>query len=134
MSVSEFFLNGGIQFHTFASYTLLCWIPLCQSAPLLPSVTGQQNMVERLNLYCHRPTSLNRRHYFWSSHHRYSIVIIVIIIFPSFSLLLNCLSPQALPFSYSPLRRQLSKLPRGAELLLGETAIVLVMPSVGCKG
>ena len=36
-----FFLHGGI--HTFASFALLCQMPLYQTAPLLPSVTWQQN-------------------------------------------------------------------------------------------
>jgi len=52
-SVSEcqwvsFFLHGGIQWHTFASYALPCHTPLCQSAPLLPSVAQQQKVTE----YC----------------------------------------------------------------------------------
>ncbi len=34
-------VHGGIQFHTFASYALLCQTPLCQTASLLPSVTQQ---------------------------------------------------------------------------------------------
>jgi len=37
------FLHEGIQFHTFASYALLCQMPLCQIVPLLPSVTRQQS-------------------------------------------------------------------------------------------
>ena len=41
-----FFLHGGIQFHTFASYSRPCQTALCQTAPLLPSVTWQQNVVE----------------------------------------------------------------------------------------
>jgi len=38
-----FLLQGGIQFYPFASLILPCQIPLCQSAPLLPSVTQQQH-------------------------------------------------------------------------------------------
>ena len=38
-----FFWHGGIQWHTFASFTLPCHMPLWQSAPLLPSVAWQQN-------------------------------------------------------------------------------------------
>jgi len=34
-----FFLHRGIQWHTFASSTLLCQMLFCQTAPLLPSVT-----------------------------------------------------------------------------------------------
>ena len=50
-SVSEcqwvpFLLCGGLQFHTFASSTLLCQTPFCQTAPLLPSVTQQQHVME----------------------------------------------------------------------------------------
>ena len=40
-----FFLHGGIQSRTFAPYSLPCQTPLCQIAPLLPSVTQQQNVV-----------------------------------------------------------------------------------------
>jgi len=39
----HFFLNEGIQQHTFGSYTLPSF---CQTAPLLPSVTQQQNVME----------------------------------------------------------------------------------------
>ena len=47
MSVDAiFFPHGGIQFHTFASYALLCQAPFCQTAPLQPSVTQQQNVME----------------------------------------------------------------------------------------
>ena len=42
--MSAIFPDGGIQWHTFASYTL----PFCQTGPLLPSVTQQQNVAE----YC----------------------------------------------------------------------------------
>ena len=38
----HFFLHGGIQFHTFASYALPCQSPFCQTASLLPSITRQQ--------------------------------------------------------------------------------------------
>jgi len=40
-----FFLYGGIQFPTFASYALPCQTPFCQTTPLLPSVTGQQHVM-----------------------------------------------------------------------------------------
>ena len=40
-----FFSYEGIQIHTFASYTFLCQTPLCQTAPLLPPVTQQQNVM-----------------------------------------------------------------------------------------
>ena len=36
-----FFPHGGSQFHTFASSTLPCQAPLCQIAPLLPSVNNK---------------------------------------------------------------------------------------------
>ena len=39
------FPHGGIQCHTFASYTLPCQMPLCQSTPLLPSVTRQHRVM-----------------------------------------------------------------------------------------
>ena len=48
MSVDANFLYGGIQFHTFASYVLPCQMPFCQTAPLLPSVKQEQNVME----YC----------------------------------------------------------------------------------
>ena len=40
----QFFPHGGTQWHTFASYTLVCQTPFCQTAPLLPPVTQQQNI------------------------------------------------------------------------------------------
>ena len=40
------FFSHRIQFHTFASSTLPCHVPLCQTVPLLPSVTQQQNVME----------------------------------------------------------------------------------------
>ena len=44
MSMSAiFFLREEIKFHTF---TLLCQMPICQTAPLLPSFTQQQNGME----------------------------------------------------------------------------------------
>ena len=47
MSVGAiFFLHGGIQRLTFASYALPWLTPFCQTAPLLPSVTWQQNRME----------------------------------------------------------------------------------------
>ena len=47
MNVSgcHFCLQGRIQFHTFASSALRCQTPLCQSAPLLPSVTQQRRVM-----------------------------------------------------------------------------------------
>ena len=42
----QFFPCGGNQLHTFASYEFLSQRPFCQSAPLLPDVTQQQNLVE----------------------------------------------------------------------------------------
>ena len=47
MNVSErnFLSYGGIPLHTLPSYTPLCQTPFCQTAPLLPSVTQQQNLV-----------------------------------------------------------------------------------------
>ena len=42
----QFFPHGGIQFYALASYTFSCQMPLCQTAPLLPSVTRQQNVTE----------------------------------------------------------------------------------------
>jgi len=41
-----FFPQWGIQWHTFASYTLPYQMPLCQTAPLLPSVTQQRHVME----------------------------------------------------------------------------------------
>jgi len=41
-----FFPHGRIQFHTFASSTLLCQEPFCQTVPLLPSVTQQQSVMK----------------------------------------------------------------------------------------
>ena len=41
-----FFLHEGIQWHPFASCTLSCQMPFCQTAPLLPSVMQQQNVRE----------------------------------------------------------------------------------------
>ena len=69
----SFFLHREIQWHTFASYTLPCQTPFCLPAPLLPSVTQQQNGMEywweestllpyyHHCLWCCRPTSENRR-------------------------------------------------------------------------
>ena len=42
----NFFLHGGIQWHITDSYALPFWIPLCQTAPFLPSVAQQQNVTE----------------------------------------------------------------------------------------
>ena len=46
VSGCHFFLHGGIQPRTFASATLPCQMPFCQTAPLLPSVTQEQNIKE----------------------------------------------------------------------------------------
>ena len=46
MSVVPFLLDVGIQLHPFASYALPCQTPFCQTAPLLPSVTWQQHVIE----------------------------------------------------------------------------------------
>lgn len=40
------FVTHGGRLHTFASYALPCQMPFCQSAPLPPSVTRQQNWME----------------------------------------------------------------------------------------
>jgi len=54
-----YFLHRGIQFHTFAPYTLPRQMPFCQAAILLPSVTTQQKkkcsgiLVGSFNLYFH---------------------------------------------------------------------------------
>ena len=42
----QFFPHGGIQSHPFASCVLPCQIPFCQTAPLLPPVAQQQNVME----------------------------------------------------------------------------------------
>ena len=39
------FLHGGIQFYTFALYTLPCQQPFCQTSSLLPSVTQRWNVM-----------------------------------------------------------------------------------------
>jgi len=41
-----FFPHGGIQLHTFASSILPSKMSFCQTAPLLPSVTWQQNLMQ----------------------------------------------------------------------------------------
>lgn len=46
MSVGAIFPHGGIQWHTFASYTLPYQPPFCQPSPLLLSATWQQNVTE----------------------------------------------------------------------------------------
>ena len=38
--------RGGIKFYPPASYTLPCQMPFCQTTPLLPSGTWQQNGME----------------------------------------------------------------------------------------
>ena len=40
------FPHGGIQWHAFASDALQCQKLLCQTAPVLPSVTRQQHAME----------------------------------------------------------------------------------------
>ena len=42
----NFFQHGEIQWHTLASYALPCQMLSCQPAPLLTSVTQQQNVME----------------------------------------------------------------------------------------
>ena len=48
MNVSgcHFFPQGGIQWHIFASCAFPCQASFCQTAPLLPSVTQEQNITE----------------------------------------------------------------------------------------
>ena len=46
VNVAIFPPHGRIQCHTFASFTPSCPTPFCQTAPLLPSVTQQQNVME----------------------------------------------------------------------------------------
>ena len=41
-----FFLHGGIQGHPFTPCTLPCQMLICHTAPLLPSVAQQQNVME----------------------------------------------------------------------------------------
>ena len=41
-----FFLHGGTQRHGFVSCALPCQMPLCQTSPLLPSVTWEENVME----------------------------------------------------------------------------------------
>ena len=48
MSVGAIFLHKGIQFYVMALYTLPCQMLFCQTAPLLPYVLQQQNVME----YC----------------------------------------------------------------------------------
>ena len=43
-----FFPHGGIQLHTSASYSLPYQMPFCETAPLLTSVTQQQNVMDYL--------------------------------------------------------------------------------------
>ena len=42
----SFFPHEGIHLHPFVSYTLSCQTPFCQTAPLLPSVAQQQNVMK----------------------------------------------------------------------------------------
>ena len=46
VSGCHFFLHGGIQWHTFASFALPCQTPLCQTAFLMPSVALQEKVLE----------------------------------------------------------------------------------------
>jgi len=46
ISGCNLFPHKGIQVHIFASSTLLCQMPFCQTAPLLPFVAWQQNVME----------------------------------------------------------------------------------------
>jgi len=46
MNFFHTYTHTGIQFHTFASYTFPCQAPFCQTAPILPSGTQQQNVME----------------------------------------------------------------------------------------
>jgi len=46
VSTGAIFSTWRIQWHTFALYALPCLTLFCQTAPLLPSVTQQQNVVE----------------------------------------------------------------------------------------
>jgi hypothetical protein len=48
-----FFSLGGIQWHTSASYAIPCQMPFCYNAPLLLSVTRQQNLTN----HCENSTS-----------------------------------------------------------------------------
>jgi len=41
-----FFPHEGTQWYLFSSYALPCQTPLCQTAPLLPSVSQPQNVME----------------------------------------------------------------------------------------
>jgi len=86
MNVSgAIFPHGGIQFHTFASCTLPCQMPFCQTATLLPSVTQQQNIIEYWR-ECSASTAMpsttasnivgpHRRHSFQSSPHSSSSTV-----------------------------------------------------------
>ena len=59
VSRCHFFPRGGVQWRTFALCPLPCQVPLCQSAPLLPSASWQWCngiLVGRFNLYCHTTT------------------------------------------------------------------------------
>ena len=93
MNVSGFyfFLCGGIQWHTSASSALPCQTPLCQTAPLLPSVASHQHGMEYwwegsaptsvsptstfVIVGWHDVRSWSRRYYFRSGSHKiYNIV------------------------------------------------------------
>ena len=73
----HFFPHGGIKVHTFALWGFPGQMPFHHTAPLLPSVTWQQNVTEYWwegsTSTAIPPTSTSdtmgqhRRHYFWSS-------------------------------------------------------------------
>ena len=76
----------GIQFRIFSSYTFPCQMQCCQTFPLLPSVTQQQNGMEHWwegstsTSTPPTPTSdivdqQNRRQYFQSSPHTKKIAL-----------------------------------------------------------
>jgi len=52
-----YFLHRGIQFHTFAPYTLPRQMPFCQAAILLPSVTTQQKKKNAVGYWWEASTS-----------------------------------------------------------------------------
>ena len=56
-----FFPRGGTWWHIFASSTLSCQTPLCQTAPLLPSVTQQQKC-KRILLGIFTSTAIHHQH------------------------------------------------------------------------
>ena len=46
MSMGDIFPHERIHLYIFASYVLPCQTPFCQTIPLLPSVTWQQNVMK----------------------------------------------------------------------------------------